>query len=642
MGLKNEQSSGISTGEAALRAYGHLAGQLSGINQNMPNFSPLLKQVQAISSVLHKLGDAKNLERTAQTFNAVFSEKNMRKILQRLENLAKPGNSEQKQSTSYQNEVKENLRQLFSLTKSQIPKNLKKQLRGGGLKSDLQMNNLVNDSLYSVASQMNTLTPAHALDQIDTPLRTLSRSMESTAAASSAASVPLNSKTPSISRSYSALQSPGFSDVDRIATAVAEKMIQILEIYPRGSSSPANSAGSAVSSSESKDIENTAKNIERMTDDKTLNRLNDMKKTIYNVDKNIMASVTTISSISQALNAYSDAAIAHIQRQAQAALDNLAAIYSGSQGLITQAEEELQAFREAREAEEEERKLRKEEEEFAYQQEVYEKELHQLEAALSSEANIRNAKKLEAELEKKRTEKRRQQEKRAAEQAEKKRQEELDRQEEELLKAKQLREWEYEVQKTQIQNEVGQAKAQAERQAAIISKTTQTAQLTGQIAMTTAQAIINMANPMTLAIGIAQLAAAGSAAAQIGLIAATPLPPAYTPIAAPARPFAAGGIVPAIPHGLPIQFGAGRSGIIAEAGHDELVLPLTQMNIDKFLKPFAQSTQQTAFNYSPSISISIQGQKTPEETLAYIREHLQRDLFETVEEARSRFRLRSS
>lgn len=125
------------------------------------------------------------------------------------------------------------------------------------------------------------------------------------------------------------------------------------------------------------------------------------------------------------------------------------------------------------------------------------------------------------------------------------------------------------------------------------------------------------------------------------MIAATPLPPAYSPAPLPVRPFADGGIVPALPGGLPITFGTHRLGVMSETGYDEMVLPLTQMNIDRFLKPFSQSLSEQTLSYAPQINIHIDGQKTPEETLAYIRQHLQRDLFETVEEAQQRFHLRS-
>ncbi|MGL4524887.1 MAG: hypothetical protein ACRCVN_05145 [Spirochaetia bacterium] len=418
-------------------------------------------------------------------------------------------------------------------------------------------------------------------------------------------------------------------ELDKLAHGISEKIAQTLEKYP--------------STSHTKyPLKADKKNTQDMLSiEKSTKQMYQLDGVVSRVSSHMQSSLNTLNNLSDSINTISSIQTMKIKEQGEAALKNLQMIYIGTQGLITVANDEFEAFQEARSIQEEERKLAIEESEYAHRQALYDRDLSALETALSSETNIRNAKKMEQELEEKRRAKRLEEEKRKADIAERKRQEDLNKQEAKLLQEKQLREWEYEVSKTQIQNNVGQAIAESERQASIIDKTTKIGQLSASMALASAEAAIAMAQ-MNFPVGIALLAAVGVSGAQIGMISASPLPPSYTPAPLPARPFAQGGIVPAVPGGVPIQFGRSSAGIVAEAGENEIVMPLNSQNIQKFLQPFVpmqQDTKIAEFTYAPEISLHLHSAHSPEETFSYIKENLQRDLFDTVEEARRRFQI---
>lgn len=385
------------------------------------------------------------------------------------------------------------------MAQTSLPESLNKKLSSLSQHKTVrsqEINHAVWQSMDSLATSVHTASPVSVMAALETPLSAMSSTLRQ-----EASYLPENStgstSTVQNSSAYN-YSSPNLNtyDIEHIASAVVDKMIQTLSLFLVSKAASSKTQSDTSSISNESHLNNLQKNLNNIDAQKTLNNLNTITNIVRDVEKNIVSSVSAISEVTQTINNYTHAAISHIQKQGQEALNNLVEIYTGNLGLITKAQVELETFQEERQTEEEQRRKTKEEQEYAYQQSVYEKELLQLEAVLAGETNIRNAKKLEQEIENKRRKKREQEEQRLSDLAEAKRQEELDQKEQELLKAKQLREWEYEVQKTQIQNAVGQAQAEAEHQVAIITKVTQTAQLTGQIAMASANAAINMANPI--------------------------------------------------------------------------------------------------------------------------------------------------
>lgn len=349
------------------------------------------------------------------------------------------------------------------------------------------------------------------------------------------------------------------------------------------------------------------------------------------------------SAINQSVNTVSGLATNIIglqqQKKQQEFADKIAEIEREKNETLMQMEDEYLTWKEERELEAREREEQAAQEQYEKRIAELATNLNETENAFAQETNIEKARNKEKELEAARRAKAEEEQKRKEQEAEKKRQQEERKAEIEMLNAKAQAQWEFQVATIEAQNASGEASAKFAHQQAAFEKAQSITSLIVQSAIETARAAASFAQ-MDFIGGALHTSAAAVAIAQSGIIGATPLPsatfnPAPLPQAPRAIKFATGGIVYPSSGGTNFTLPNGTPGIAGEAGLPEIILPVSQENLDKVFRSQGITNTQSV-NLAPTYNLTIMTDGTEtnaDKIMTVLREH-DRELLALVENTR--------
>ena len=299
-------------------------------------------------------------------------------------------------------------------------------------------------------------------------------------------------------------------------------------------------------------------------------------------------------------------------------------------------ENEYLDWKEEKQLEQEEREEERARAEYERQQEILNRSLNETQNAFDQETNIQKKKNKEKELEEKRAEMAEAKRKKAEADAEKKRQKEERAQEIEMLNTKAMAQWQFQVSTIEAQNAAAQSQAQLARQAAQWEKAQSITSLIIRSAVEVARAAAAFPDPVGMTM---HSIAAAIALAQMGVVSAAPLPSgSATPAPLPPAPrpikFARGGIVYPSSGGTSFSMQNGSPAVAGEAGIPEIILPVTQENLESVFK--AQgivNNSSKATTISPVYNITITNQQGEElaDTILNVLEDKSRDLYALIE-----------
>lgn len=326
------------------------------------------------------------------------------------------------------------------------------------------------------------------------------------------------------------------------------------------------------------------------------------------------------------------------QEQAQKLAEKLAEIEREKNETLMALESEYLDWKEEKQIEAIEREEERREAEFEKQQAQLSKSLNETQSAFDQETNIQKAKNREKELEEKRRALEEAKRKKCEDDAERKRQKEERAQEIEMLNTKAMAQWQFQVASIEAQNASAQSGAQLARQVAQWEKASSITSLIVKVATETAQAAAAFMTPPIMA---GHIIAAAVAGAQIGVVSAAPIPSGIaTPAPLPPAPrpikFARGGIVYPSTEGTPAQLASGRPAVIGEAGIPEIILPVTQENLEAVFKAQGITTNNANTTIAPIYNITIsqnESESLPDVILSTLEIH-DRQILSIVENAK--------
>ncbi|QQO10095.1 hypothetical protein [Breznakiella homolactica] len=326
------------------------------------------------------------------------------------------------------------------------------------------------------------------------------------------------------------------------------------------------------------------------------------------------------------------------ERAAQDNANKLREIEENKNRDLAAFDEELNTLREENRLENE--RLEEEYKERMYQAQIaeYDRNITELEEAFASETNIEKLRELEKQLEAEKKKKKEAEDQKKKEEAEKKKAEEDLKKENELLNAKNEAEYQYTVQRINVENEAGKAEADAAIVKSRWEKASTILTLTLKAAEYTVRAIGDAAGFNFVGAAM-HTAAAVAAGVQAGFAASAPEPPQFTPqpIPSPPKKLAEGGIFMPSIGGTSILMSSGARAVVAEAGVPELYLPITPENIDSlFRNTKHQQINQGGFTYAPVYELNFSSNEgdTKEDVFSYLKNEVSRDLLELVEDAK--------
>ncbi|MEL3908069.1 MAG: phage tail tape measure protein [Treponemataceae bacterium] len=349
--------------------------------------------------------------------------------------------------------------------------------------------------------------------------------------------------------------------------------------------------------------------------------------------------------VTQTVGGMADIATSVIsQKQQQIAQQNaeaLAEIERNKNEVLMEMENEYLDWKEERQLEAMEREEQRRQEEYEKTINEHNRSLEELTAQFNQETNIEKAKNLEAQMEAERKAKAEETRKKKEADAEKKRQKEERAQEIEMLNTKAQAQWQFQVATIEAQNASAQSMASLARQSAQWEKAQSIITLTVQTAVETARATAAFATGNFVG-GALHTTAAALAGAQIGVVSAAPLPSGTaTPAPLPPAPrpikFALGGIVYPSTGGTPVSLASGAPAVVGEAGVPEIILPVTQQNLEALFKAQGiTNNNSNAMTIAPSYQITInttENGNIADTVLDALREN-DRDLLALVEGAK--------
>ena len=314
--------------------------------------------------------------------------------------------------------------------------------------------------------------------------------------------------------------------------------------------------------------------------------------------------------------------------------------------VLLEIDNELSERREQKQIEDAEREEQRREEEYQKRLADSERNIQELAGSFQAETNLEKLRNLEKQLEAERKKKAEETARKKEEDEKKKRDKEARVYEITLLNAKSQAEHEFAIARIQTENASGDAAAKAAQQAAkwqkaqgVINMSIKGAEQTALAAVAIARALGG--DPSGAIEAPARIAAAVAAGIQAGVIAGQPAPPDYIqqPLPPAPRPikFAQGGIVMPSTSGTPIGLPGGNSGLVAEAGLPELILPINAPNLERIFRAagIQHNDTQNQFSYAPSSSLTFSHnmQDRADVVMDVLKNH-DRELFSVVEKAR--------
>lgn len=384
------------------------------------------------------------------------------------------------------------------------------------------------------------------------------------------------------------------------------------------------------------------KTIERVKDD-----LQNVKKTgaevASEVAKGIQAWGEVANNVVQGMAGIATDVIGQKQKaEAQRLADELAEIEREKNETLMELENEYLDWKEEKQIEQAEREEERREAEYEKQMEFLTRSLNETQAAFDQETNTEKAKNKEKELESKRKEKAEEMQKKKEADAERKRQKEERKQEIEMLNAKAQAQWSFQVATIEAQNASAQSMASLARQQAQWEKAASITSLTTQLAINTAMMAAKIAegtfNPAAIASIAAYATAMAVDIAQIGVVSATPLPSGTAtnaPLPPAPRPikFARGGIVYPSAGGTNFALANGTPAVAGEAGTPEIILPVTQENLEAVFKSQGITNNNATNTIAPTYHITIMNEQGAElkDTIMQVLDDNNRELLAIVE-----------
>lgn len=381
-------------------------------------------------------------------------------------------------------------------------------------------------------------------------------------------------------------------------------------------------------------------------------------KTFEEIAINIAAKISELGGyVNNLMDSLSDVAKNIITNQEttrkQETAKELANIEREKNETLLELDNELSQMREEKQIEDAEREEARRSEEHEKKLAEYDRNIQELQGFFEIETNKEKLRNQEKQLEAARKKQAEELQRKKEENDKRKRDKEARTQEVALLNAKALAEHEFALARIQTENASGDAAAKAAQQAAKWQKAQGVISMSIKAAEQTALSVIAIArglagDPMGYVESAARIAAATMAAVQAGVIGSQPLPPDYIMQPLPPAPrlikFAHGGIVMPSNKGTGITLPNGTSGLVAEAGFPEMILPINAPNLEKMFRAAGvvqnnNSEQSQVISYSPSyhIEISQNQEELLEDKILSVLNANEREVMNIVESGKKNF-----